>query len=112
MTLPPRITCERISRVPADHRWLRFMAFTDWFHHDTADVAFAVLDPTRTRVTVPAATDTDTDRDVLGQSRAGRWLSVIARGGGTARAGRKGERPGPSEGCTAPCRTDPARGGG
>lgn len=44
-----------------DHRWLRFMAFTDWFHHDTADEAFAVLDPTRTRVTVLAATDTDTD---------------------------------------------------
>ncbi|MCT9006064.1 DUF6183 family protein [Streptomyces rhizosphaerihabitans] len=46
-----------------DHRWLRFMAFTDWFHHDTADEAFAVLDPTRTRVTVLAATDTDADAD-------------------------------------------------
>lgn len=44
-----------------DHRWMRFMAFTDWFHHDTTDEAFAVLDPTRTRVTVLAATDTDTD---------------------------------------------------
>ncbi|MFE2535417.1 DUF6183 family protein [Streptomyces sp. NPDC059371] len=44
-----------------DHRWLRFMAFTDWFHHDTADEGFAVLDPTRTRVTVLAATDTDAD---------------------------------------------------
>ncbi|MEW2114683.1 DUF6183 family protein [Streptomyces sp. NPDC005474] len=43
----------------ADHRWVRFMAFTDWFHHDTSDVAFAVLDPTRTRVAVLAATDTD-----------------------------------------------------
>ncbi|MFE2278588.1 DUF6183 family protein [Streptomyces sp. NPDC059454] len=53
-------------RGAADHRWVRFMAFTDWFHHDTADVAFAVLDPTRTRVVVLAATDTDTDRDVLG----------------------------------------------
>ncbi|MFJ8184803.1 DUF6183 family protein [Streptomyces sp. NPDC096105] len=46
-------------RVTADHRWVRFMAFTPWFHHDTADVAFAVLDPTRTRVAVLAATDTD-----------------------------------------------------
>ncbi|WP_345626251.1 DUF6183 family protein [Streptomyces thinghirensis] len=53
-------------RRAADHRWLRFMAFTDWFHHDTSDVAFAVLDPTRTRVTVLAATDTDVERDVLG----------------------------------------------
>ncbi|MFF7484930.1 hypothetical protein ACFZBC_05435 [Streptomyces luteogriseus] len=32
-------------------------------HHDTSDVAFAVLDPTRTRVAVLAATDTDADRD-------------------------------------------------
>jgi hypothetical protein len=37
-----------------------------WFHHDTADVAFAVLDPTRTQVTVLSTTDTDVDRDVLG----------------------------------------------
>ncbi|MFF1675915.1 DUF6183 family protein [Streptomyces sp. NPDC058256] len=49
--------------LAADHRWLRFIAFTDWFHHDTSDVAFAVLDPTRTRVTVLAATDTDADAD-------------------------------------------------
>ncbi|MFF9804941.1 DUF6183 family protein [Streptomyces coeruleorubidus] len=42
------------------------MAFTDWFHHDPSDAAFAVLDPSRTRVTVLAATDTDVDRDVLG----------------------------------------------
>ncbi|MDQ1029731.1 hypothetical protein QF035_007313 [Streptomyces umbrinus] len=48
-------------RRASDHRWLRFMAFTDWFHHDTADVAFAVLDPSRTRVAVLAATDTDAD---------------------------------------------------
>ncbi|MGW3913399.1 DUF6183 family protein [Streptomyces sp. NPDC005070] len=41
-----------------DHRWLRFTAFTDWFHHDTADEAFAVLDPARSRVAVLAATDT------------------------------------------------------
>ncbi|MFD0549147.1 DUF6183 family protein [Streptomyces rectiviolaceus] len=48
-------------RYAADCRWLRFMAFTRWFHHDTADVGFAVLDPSRTRVAVLAATDTDTD---------------------------------------------------
>ncbi|MFF2848241.1 DUF6183 family protein [Streptomyces sp. NPDC058001] len=53
-------------RRAADHRWLRFMAFTDWFHHDTADVAFAVLDPTRTRVAVLAATDTDAGQDLVG----------------------------------------------
>lgn len=53
-------------RRAADHRWLRFMAFTDWFYHDTSDVAFAVLDPDRTRVAVLAATDTETDHDLLG----------------------------------------------
>ena len=37
------------------------MAFTAWFHHDTADVAFAVLDPSRTRVAVLAATDAEAD---------------------------------------------------
>ncbi|MGK5691409.1 DUF6183 family protein [Streptomyces sp. URMC 128] len=42
------------------------MAFTDWFHHDTSDVAFAVLDPAGTRVAVLAATDTDVDRHGLG----------------------------------------------
>ncbi|MEW2114696.1 DUF6183 family protein [Streptomyces sp. NPDC005474] len=36
------------------------MAFTEWFHHDAADVAFAVLDPSGSRVAVLAATDTDT----------------------------------------------------
>lgn len=46
-------------RYAADCRWLRFMAFTRWFHHDTADVGFAVLDSSRTRVAVLAATDTD-----------------------------------------------------
>ncbi|MEU5952685.1 DUF6183 family protein [Streptomyces sp. NPDC047525] len=45
-------------RYAADCRWLRFMAFTRWFHHDTADVGLAVLDPSRTRVAVLAATDT------------------------------------------------------
>ncbi|MFE0799456.1 DUF6183 family protein [Streptomyces sp. NPDC058812] len=53
-------------RRAVEHRWLRFMAFTDWFRHDTSDVAFAVLDPSRTRVAVLAATDTDVDRDVFG----------------------------------------------
>jgi hypothetical protein len=63
MGLPADIPFPEAVRRAADHRWLRFMAFTDWFHHDTADVAFAVLDPTRTRVAVLAATDTDADAD-------------------------------------------------
>ncbi|MEU1918273.1 DUF6183 family protein [Streptomyces massasporeus] len=66
MGLPAEVPFLEAVRRAADHRWLRFMAFTDWFHHDTSDVAFAVLDPTRTRVAVLAATDTDVDRDVLG----------------------------------------------
>lgn len=66
MGLPADVPFLEAVRGAADHRWLRFMAFTDWFHHDTSDVAFAVLDPTRTRVTVLAATDTDVDCDVLG----------------------------------------------
>ncbi|WP_437030465.1 DUF6183 family protein [Streptomyces sp. enrichment culture] len=39
----------------------------DWFHHDISDLAFAVLDPTRTRIAVLAATDTDAHRDAPGQ---------------------------------------------
>lgn len=66
MGLPTGVPLLEAVRRAADHRWLRFMAFTDWFHHDTSDLAFAVLDPTRTRVAVLAATDTDVDRDVLG----------------------------------------------
>ncbi|WOT33675.1 DUF6183 family protein [Streptomyces coeruleorubidus] len=66
MGLPAGVPFLEAVRQATDHRWLRFMAFTDWFHHDTSDAAFAVLDPTRTRVTVLAATDTDVDRDVLG----------------------------------------------
>jgi hypothetical protein len=66
MGLPADVPFLEAVRQAADHRWLRFMAFTDWFHHDTSDVAFAVLDPTRSRVTVLAATDTDVDRDGLG----------------------------------------------
>ncbi|MFC8069493.1 DUF6183 family protein [Streptomyces sp. NPDC057293] len=64
--LPTGVPLLEAVRRAADHRWLRFMAFTDWFHHDTSDLAFAVLDPTRTRVAVLAATDTDVDRDALG----------------------------------------------
>ncbi|MET7814699.1 DUF6183 family protein [Streptomyces sp. NPDC005395] len=66
MGLPIGVPLLEAVRCAADHRWLRFMAFTDWFHHDTADLAFAVLDPTRTRIAVLAATDTDTHRDALG----------------------------------------------
>ncbi|WP_212747281.1 DUF6183 family protein [Streptomyces montanus] len=61
MGLPDDIPFPEAARRATDHRWLRFMAFTDWFHHDTSDAAFAVLDPTRTRVAVLAATDTDAD---------------------------------------------------
>ncbi|GHD03752.1 hypothetical protein GCM10010313_19160 [Streptomyces violarus] len=66
MGLPVATPFSDAVRRAADYRWLRFMAFTDWFHHDTSDAAFAVLDPTRTRVAVLAATDTDADRDFLG----------------------------------------------
>ncbi|MDW4911136.1 DUF6183 family protein, partial [Streptomyces sp. ADMS] len=38
MGLPDGIPFMEAVRHAADHRWLRFMAFTDWFHHDTADV--------------------------------------------------------------------------
>ncbi|MFI5857646.1 DUF6183 family protein [Streptomyces parvulus] len=64
--LPTCVPLLEAVRCAADHRWLRFMAFTDWFHHDTSDLAFAVLDPTWTRVAVLAATDTDVHRDALG----------------------------------------------
>ncbi|MFI1756905.1 DUF6183 family protein [Streptomyces sp. NPDC020571] len=66
MGSPAGVPLLEVVRRAADHRWLRFMAFTDWFHHDTSDLAFAVLDPTRTRVAVLAATDTDVHRDALG----------------------------------------------
>lgn len=66
MGLPTGVPLVETVRRAADHRWLRFMAFTDWFHHDTSDLAFAVLDPTRTRIAVLAATDTDVHRDALG----------------------------------------------
>ncbi|MFI9376419.1 DUF6183 family protein [Streptomyces parvulus] len=63
MGMPTGVPLLEAVRRAADHRWLRFMAFADWFHHDTSDLAFAVLDPTRTRVAVLAATDTDVHRD-------------------------------------------------
>ncbi|MEU3888519.1 DUF6183 family protein [Streptomyces sp. NPDC029041] len=66
MGLPAEVPLLEAVRRAADHRWLRFMAFTDWFHHDTSDVAFAVLVADRTRVAVPAATDTEADRGDLG----------------------------------------------
>lgn len=47
MGLPTCVPLLEAVRRAADHRGLRFMAFTDWFHHDTSDLAFAVLDPTR-----------------------------------------------------------------
>lgn len=59
MDLPAETPYPFAVRTAADHRWLRFEAYTDWFHSDMADTAFAVLDPTRTRVAVLAATDTD-----------------------------------------------------
>ncbi|WP_437068208.1 DUF6183 family protein [Streptomyces sp. enrichment culture] len=49
---------DAVRRTP-DHRWLRFLASTPWFHHDIADLGLAVLDASRTRVAVLAATDTD-----------------------------------------------------
>ncbi|MET8450679.1 DUF6183 family protein [Streptomyces sp. NPDC005209] len=57
--LPADVPFLDAVRHGIDHRWLRFMAFTPWFHHDTADLAFAVLDPSGTRVAVLTATDTD-----------------------------------------------------
>ena len=63
MGLPDDTPFPDAVRHAADCRWLRFMAFTYWFHHDAADVAFAVLDRSGTRVTVLAATDADTDAD-------------------------------------------------
>ncbi|MFK4068396.1 DUF6183 family protein [Streptomyces sp. NPDC029674] len=67
--LPPGTPFLDAVRYAADSRWLRFMAFTSWFHHDTADVGLAVLDPSRTRVAVLAATDTDESDDMLGLAR-------------------------------------------
>ncbi len=59
MGLPGRVPFLEAVRQTADHRWVRFIASTPWFHHDTADLGLAVLDPSRTRVAVLAATDTD-----------------------------------------------------
>jgi hypothetical protein len=57
--LPADVPFLDAVRYGIDHRWLRFMAFTPWFHHDTADLAFAVLDPSGTRVAVLLAADTE-----------------------------------------------------
>ncbi|MFI5688546.1 DUF6183 family protein [Streptomyces sp. NPDC051636] len=57
--LPADVPFLEAARHAVDHRWLRFMAFTDWFRHDTADLGLAVLDPSGTRAAVLAATDTD-----------------------------------------------------
>ncbi|MFG2640221.1 DUF6183 family protein [Streptomyces sp. NPDC048370] len=47
-------------RAAAEHRWLRLApGRSDFFFGDLSDLAFAVLDPTRTRVGVIAASDTD-----------------------------------------------------
>lgn len=47
-------------RACAEHRWLRLAPGRgDFFFGDLSDLAFAVLDPTRTRVALIAATDTD-----------------------------------------------------
>ncbi|MEU6080085.1 DUF6183 family protein [Streptomyces sp. NPDC047108] len=59
MDLPAETPFLDAAGQAADHRWLRWMAFTDWFHHDTSDLAFAVLDPSRSRAAVLAATDTE-----------------------------------------------------
>lgn len=62
--MPDDLPFPEAVRHAADCRWLRFMAFPEWFHHDTADVAFAVLDPGRTRIALLAATDTDADANL------------------------------------------------
>ncbi|MDI3405048.1 DUF6183 family protein [Streptomyces cavernicola] len=63
MDLDPDVSHYEAVRIAADHRWLRFAvhreADNDWFFGDLSDTAFAVLDPTRTRIAVIAATDTD-----------------------------------------------------
>ncbi|MEU5576368.1 DUF6183 family protein [Streptomyces huasconensis] len=59
LDLPAETPFLEAVRYAAGCRWLRFMAFTRWFRHDTADVGLAVLDPSGTRVSVLAATDTD-----------------------------------------------------
>ncbi|MGA5316374.1 DUF6183 family protein [Streptomyces pseudogriseolus] len=59
MGLPADVPFLEAVRTTPDHRWVRFLASTPWFHHDTADLGLAVLDSSRTRVAVLAATDTD-----------------------------------------------------
>ncbi|WP_280525014.1 DUF6183 family protein [Streptomyces inhibens] len=63
MDLPWEVSHHEAVRRAAGHRWLRFTAerHTEnrWFHGDLSDVGFAVLDPTRRRIALLAATDTD-----------------------------------------------------
>ncbi|MFF7178382.1 DUF6183 family protein [Streptomyces sp. NPDC008121] len=63
MDLDPAVPQSEAVRRAAEHRWLRLAARRGagdrWFHGDLSDTAFAVLDPSRTRVAVVAATDTD-----------------------------------------------------
>ncbi|MEV6881097.1 MULTISPECIES: DUF6183 family protein [unclassified Streptomyces] len=67
---PAAYPSEAVRRA-TDHRWLRFMAFTDWFHQDASDLVFAVLDPARTRVAVLAATDIRVHPYAIG------WRAVV-----------------------------------
>ncbi|WP_053749041.1 DUF6183 family protein [Streptomyces sp. MMG1533] len=63
MDLDTEVSHHDAVRLAADHRWLRFALapYTDnrWFAGDLTDTAFACLDPTRTRVAVIAASETD-----------------------------------------------------
>ncbi|MET9437173.1 DUF6183 family protein [Streptomyces sp. NPDC006551] len=62
MDLDPAVPHHEAVRLAAEHRWLRLAVRRGagrWFHGDLSDVAFAVLDPSRRRVAVVAATDTD-----------------------------------------------------
>ncbi|MGW7364045.1 DUF6183 family protein [Streptomyces sp. NPDC054841] len=62
MDLDPDVSHHDAVRRAYEHRWLRFAAArrtSNWFHGDLTDCAFAVLDPSRTRIAVLAATETD-----------------------------------------------------
>ncbi|KPC64118.1 hypothetical protein ADL29_13950 [Streptomyces chattanoogensis] len=75
LDLPRDVPHADAVRQAAAHRRLRFAIAEDtdngWFvggysEHDVGRIrlGFAVLDPTRRRITLPAATDTDTDTDM------------------------------------------------
>ncbi|MDT9689031.1 DUF6183 family protein [Streptomyces sp. P9(2023)] len=63
MDLDPSVPHTRAVRAAAEYRWLRLAlarrSGNDFFFGDLSDMAFAVLDPTRTRVAIIAASDTD-----------------------------------------------------